>query len=104
MAQVNIYAGICGFRTTITVISEDKKNVQLKIESECSNFRRLETELTHVDMYAEIVSPIGTGKTYEVFQKYCPHVACPVPYGVIKAMEVACGLALPCNATIEILE
>jgi hypothetical protein len=36
----------------------------------------------------------GEGKVYELCRKYCKHAACPVPSGIIKAIEVSCGLAL----------
>jgi len=41
----------------------------------------------------------------EAFQKgaeFCTHAACPVPVGIIKAVEVASGLALPKDVKIEI--
>jgi len=34
--------------------------------------------------------------------KHCPHTACPVPVGIIKAIEVEAGLALPADATIRL--
>jgi hypothetical protein len=34
--------------------------------------------------------------------KHCKHAACPVPSGIIKAVEVASGLALPKNASIQV--
>lgn len=36
--------------------------------------------------------------------KHLRHAACPVPAGIIKAVEVAAGLALPADATIKISE
>jgi hypothetical protein len=37
-----------------------------------------------------------------MFSKHCPHPACPVPSGILKAVEVAAGLALPRDASIVI--
>jgi hypothetical protein len=34
--------------------------------------------------------------------KHCKHAACPVPSGIIKAVEVASGLALPKDASIQV--
>jgi hypothetical protein len=42
-----------------------------------------------------------SAKTYEIAAKHCPHSSCIVPSGIIKAVEVAAGLALPKNAAIK---
>jgi hypothetical protein len=34
--------------------------------------------------------------------KHCQHASCPVPSGIIKAIEVASGLALPKDASIQV--
>ena len=36
--------------------------------------------------------------------QHCKHAACPVPSGIIKAIEVAAGLALPKDAHIEVAQ
>jgi hypothetical protein len=36
--------------------------------------------------------------------KHCKHAACPVPSGIIKAIEVASGLALPKDASITVTQ
>jgi hypothetical protein len=39
---------------------------------------------------------------WELATKYCPHAACPVPVGILKAVEVEAGLALAANVSIEV--
>ncbi len=102
MAQVKIHAGICGFCTTVDAMSDDSQHVKLLIDSECPNFSALKRELRQVDAYKECFGKVGEGLVYNTFRKYCPHGACPVPCGVIKAIEICCGLALPQNVVIEI--
>jgi hypothetical protein len=34
--------------------------------------------------------------------KFCSHAACPVPVGIIKAIEVESNLALPADVTIKV--
>lgn len=102
MAQVKIHAGACGFTTNVTATPEGRRKVQLTIESECPNLKRLESELTEADINEEYSAKLGGGKVYETFRKYCPHVSCPVPSGVLKAMEVACGYNLAKDAKIEV--
>lgn len=102
MAVVKINAGICGFVTTVIAESEDMQMATLKITSECPNYKPLEKDLVEVDGFAECFAKVGEGKIYETCRKYCKHSACVVPAGIIKAVEVACGLALPKDASFEI--
>ena len=104
MVEVKIHAGICGFITTVEANSEDLQMTTLKIKSECPNFKALEEELTEVDAYTECFGKIGESEIYAICRKYCKHAACPVPCGITKAVEVACSLALPKDATIEIVK
>jgi hypothetical protein len=41
-------------------------------------------------------------KIHEAGHKHCYHAACPVPVGIIKAMEIEAGLALPEDVTIRL--
>lgn len=102
MATVNIHAGICGFRTIVKASSVDKQHVFLEIISDCPNLSELPKELTQVDAFVECFGKIGEGQVYTTFRKYCPHGACPVPCGVIKAIEISCEFALPKDVLIEI--
>jgi hypothetical protein len=34
--------------------------------------------------------------------KYCTHAACPVPVGIIKAIELEAGMTLPADVTIKL--
>jgi hypothetical protein len=53
----------------------------------------------------EEISFAGNGpKTLRMAAKHCKHAACPVPSGIIKAIEVASGLALPKDALIKVIQ
>jgi hypothetical protein len=41
-------------------------------------------------------------RTLRMAAKHCKHASCPVPSGIIKAIEVASGLALPRDASIQV--
>ena len=63
---------------------------------------RLQAELREVSALREL-SWKGEGPlVYELARRYLPHASCPVPSGVIKAVEVACKLALPADAAIKV--
>jgi hypothetical protein len=109
MAMTRTYAGICGFTTVVRARSEDGRNVRLKIESDCPDVKRIRKELEAepFDAYTEIGPCSQPGRSiYDTrTMRICgnlPHVSCPVPSGICKAMEIASGLALPRHARIEV--
>ena len=99
-------AGICGFQTRIHADSDDSQNVAFRIASACEKARKFGEALMAkgpVDGYAEI----GAGSegviltTARESLKGCCS-ACAVPVGAFKAMQVAAGVALPKDVTLEI--
>lgn len=101
MATARIDAGICGFCTKVHTSGEGRA-VKVEIESDCEHIQKLAAALTEVDPFREI-SFRGDGPlTHELARVHCAHAACPVPTGVLKAIEVEAGLALPRDATITV--
>ncbi len=101
MATAIIQAGICGFTTTVEARANGSA-CELTITSECSAIRRLAEELTQVDPLREI-SYRGEGpQVLRAAAATCRHPACPVPVGILKAIEVEAGLALPADVTITL--
>ena len=101
MARAEIFAGNCGFNTTVEA-RQDGKAVRLEITSQCAAIQRMAQELKEVQPFQEISFRKSMPLTYEMGVKYCTHAACPVPSGIIKAVEVEAGLALPTDVTIKI--
>ncbi len=102
MAKCEINAGICGFNTTVEAIDLKKYKIRLNITSDCPSIQKLAEELVEIDALDEIAKKAKSTKTYEIAAKHCPHCSCIVPSGIIKAVEVAAGLALPKDAVIKI--
>ena len=101
MATSEIYAGICGFKTKVETQMVGTQ-CSLKIESGCEAIQRLAEKLRDVEPFQEI-SFRGEGpKTLKLGSEYCIHTACPVPVGIIKAIEIEAGLALPADVTIQL--
>ncbi len=108
MVNVKIDAGICGFITH--VIAEDKGmyKASFKLESECPNWKEVNGLLggKDLDMMTELFKDKATGvlnsEVIDISLKTIPHVSCPVISGILKALEVSVGLALPKDATISI--
>lgn len=101
MAKAEVHAGICGFKTTIET-QMNGKTCRVSIHSDCKAIQRMAAELNEVDPYQEISFRRSTPQTMEMAAKYCSHAACPVPSGIIKAIEVEAKLALPADVTIKI--
>ena len=101
MAQSEIFAVACGHTTNVTATQEGR-SCKLTIESSCKAIQKIAEELKEVDPYQEISFKKEMPKILETGHKHCFHTACPVPVGIIKAMEVAAGLNLPKDAVIKI--
>jgi len=101
MAIVRINSGICGFTSSVQA-KMDGEVCRLTIESSCPHIQKLSEALNEVEPYKEISARRSQPKTFELAARICPHAACPVPVGVIKAVEVAAGLALPADVSIEV--
>lgn len=101
MARAETVSGICGFTATVTARMEGSK-CALSIESDCDAIQRLAEELAEVEPFQEITFRGDGPRTLKLGAKHCYHTACPVPVGIIKAIEVEAGLALPADATIKL--
>lgn len=104
MAKAKIDAGICGHHTTVHAVPKENYIVELNIESDCKSIQKLAEHLTSVQALNEISFRKSMPKTLEISAEHCAHASCPVPSGIIKAIEVAAGLALPKDAIIQITD
>ena len=102
MAKAHINAGICGFGTTVETTANPGYKVAVSIDSECPAIQKLAENLTEVNALGEISFRRGMPETLQKGIDHCTHAACPVPVGVLKAIEVAAGLALPKDVSIKI--
>lgn len=102
MAKVEIDAGACGFKVQVDATSEDRQHVLLDIKTDCPNFAGFTEVIRAVDAFEEIEPNGKHGKILKQWPQYLHCSACPAPAGIIKAVEVAAGLALPKDATIRV--
>jgi len=59
-------------------------------------------ELTWIDPLREVAKPGDIPSVWRLAAKHRLHSACPVPVGILKAIEVEARLALPGNVSIEL--
>ena len=104
MAKVEIDSGICGMHSTVWATTDmNTYRCTLRIESECEAIQKIGQEMPEVDAFQEISLRRGEGPlALRKGMEHCFHSACPVPVGIIKAVEVASGLALPADVTMKI--
>ncbi len=102
MAKARIDSGICGFVTDVTTTIREDQQILLKIESDCPDIQNLAKNISEVNPWEEISYRHGVPSIIRKGQEYCAHSACPVPVGIIKAIEVEAGLALPKDAIVHI--
>ena len=101
MAKAEILPGNCGFTTTVEA-TLDGDICKLSIISECKAIQKMAQELTEVNPYQEISFRRNTPQILQMGAIYCTHAACPVPVGIIKAVEVEMGMTLPMDVTIKL--
>ncbi len=99
--EIEVFAGICGFTTIIHAKAQGGYKAILSLETDCPNYKKvakvLGTEPLNVmdEMFKK-----GESKVLEACNNNVPHVSCPVPSAILKALEVSVGLALPCDPKI----
>jgi len=101
MAKAEISSGICGHVTTVEATG-NVKVCKLTITSTCKAIQQIAAELPEVSPMQEISAKRAVPQALQMGLKHCYHAACPVPVGIIKAVEVAGNLALPKDAIIKV--
>ncbi len=99
MTKVIINSGICGFSTVVIAEQGPVKKVRITLESECEMVQKMNKDLTELDLRTAFTNHINN-PVYRCAAQCLKHVACPVPSGILKALEVELGLCLPKDASI----
>ncbi|MGI6030222.1 MAG: DUF6951 family protein [Eubacteriales bacterium] len=102
MTKVMIQPGVCNLPTSVEAVSEDQMEVKVTVRSGCEAVRKMMEELGDTfDAFEICLSKPGVNALYQYAAANFPgHASCPVLAGIIKCMEVECGLALPKDASI----
>ncbi len=99
MTRVIVQSGICGFSVTVTAEMGMDKKVRISLETECEMVMKMNEDLTALDLRAAFTGHLNN-PVYKSAAQRLKHVACPVPSGILKALEVELGLCLPKDAGI----
>ncbi len=100
MTKVVVDSGICGLLTTSTAtIEADGKQIAITIATECEMVEKMSEDLVSLDKMS-VFTGFLSNPVYISAAGCLKHTACPVPSGIIKAMEAEAGFCLPKDASI----
>ena len=100
-ACVRVDPGICGFACTVCAQKLEARLVKIDIEgSECKQIQRLSELISQIGL-RDIFVPLTRNPVFVSAEKAGCHPSCVIPTAVIKAAEVALGLALKRDVVIQ---
>jgi len=100
MTRVVVDAGVCGFISVIEVTKSAKRKVKVTISSPCGQVMKLGESLAEVDQW-ELFKRHLECSVYQNASGCKMHLTCPVPVGILKAIEAEAELALPRDVHIR---
>lgn len=103
MTKVIVLSGICGFFTEIIAEKTEDKKINLRINSGCEMVEAMAKEISELDMMIAFIGFLNN-PVYKAATRHLKHVACPVPSGILKTLEVEAGFCLPRDVTIKFVK
>jgi hypothetical protein len=88
---------------TVEVKKKDKKTFTLAITSDCEMVERLGKEIPELD-FMDAFKRLPENPAYKKAASCLKHVSCPVPCGILKALEVEAGLNVPKDCVIQFVK
>ena len=98
---IRVDPGICGFECEIEA-EGDRRTVHFSVQSDCEQIKDLVKHLGPISL-KDLFVPLSKNIIFLSAETSRCHLACPVPWALVKAAEVALGLALPKEATLRFL-
>ena len=99
MTTVVVQSGACGFSVTINAERGKGGLVSVTLETDCEMVRQMQQEVQALDRMAALAG-FQNNPVYRSAGKHLKHAACPVPAGILKAIEVEAGLNVSKDARI----
>jgi hypothetical protein len=94
MTRVTVQSGICGFSVLVTVEKDRERNLRIQLDTECEMVKKMAEDISFLEFRAPFAT-ILHNPVYRSASKNLRHAACPVPSGILKAIEVELGVCLP---------
>jgi len=100
MIKVIINPGNCGFSVDVTVNRKKDGKAAISIDTECEMVLNMLDDISLLDTRAAFTGYLNN-PVYRSAAMHLKHVACPVPMGILKALEVEMGLCVPEEVSIK---
>ncbi len=102
--KARVSSGACGYTSVIKVHALDKKRVHINIITACRMVQSLNEELAVIDWTKGVFDRFCDSLIYRAANDKLKHTDCPVPMGIIKAIQVEIKGALPKDITLKFEE
>ena len=104
MAIVTVNCGNCKFTARIEAMPNAEGNLRVRIASDCPRVGEFAQAVAALSATCAAGWKCADFFVYQPAAKANLHPACPVPVAVLKALEVAAGMALPQHVVIRFEE
>jgi hypothetical protein len=103
MTRVTVQSGICGFSVLVTVEKDRERNLRILLDTECEMVKKMAEDISFLEFRAPFAT-ILHNPVYRSASKNLRHAACPVPSGILKAIEVELGVCLKRPVSITFVD
>jgi hypothetical protein len=100
MTTVIVNAGACGFSVSINAEVTKDKTIKISLDTECGMVKDMLEDIATLNPFITLTG-FQNNPVYQSASKHLKHVACLVPSGILKAIEVEAGLNVPKEARIR---
>ena len=97
MTRLIIEPGACGFTCKIDVEKVEKYQVIARLQSQCKQIKKLASEVGEIDFMEISRGAFGQNYISQSAARCKLHPSCPIPCGLIKAIEAELGMAVKKN-------
>jgi uncharacterized protein DUF6951 len=91
MTKVIVKSGACGFIVTITAEKGPGGKIAVSLDTDCEMVKKMREDIAVLDKLAPLTGFLSN-PVHRSASKHLRHVACTVPSGILKAIEVEAGL------------
>jgi len=99
LTKLIVNSGVCGFSVSVTAEKGKDRKIMIFLETECGMVRKMLEDISTLDTMAAFAG-FTNNPVYRSAGRRLKHAACPVPAGILKALEVEAGLNVPKDVSI----
>jgi hypothetical protein len=100
MTRATVNPGICGMNATIEVSKVSKREVRVKIASDCKRVIKISERLEQVNLLNALAVQVDS-QVYRYASQCSLCASCPMPMAILKTIEVEAEIALPCPVLVQ---